>query len=613
MKKNGFTLLILLLTGLFSLFFFILSFYSANEKSLTTDEVAHIPAGFMIWKTGDFRINPEHPPLVKLWAALPLLPFSFLVPVDDADWVAGDEWHFGGYFLFSYNDANAIAMLSRFTIIILGVHLGWMVYIWGRKLFCADQNSIAPLAGLLGAVLFFTEPNLIAHSALVTYDCALAWIAFMAGYYYWVMNTEGIRWRTLALFCILMGVAPLIKVVGFFLWFLIFFHAFLAALVSRRRWIFHPGWGKKIFYDSRGRKIGAVVLSIIFSGVVFYFCVWAIYGFRYQISPGMENPPGPQCEKYLNFAPLSSPAVKGFMMFLKRHRLLPQGYLAVLGHALLEKGRFAVLLGETKIVGGFYTYFLFTTLLKTPFLHLALFLTSLGALLWEKLRLIRSKRSRFSRWRFYIHRAGIPLYLAAGFFAIITLSFVNLGHRLILMVIPLECLLAGNMMNLFLSRITRIPRLILIPGVMLLSIIPPLVSYPDYISYFNPIVRRKENAILYLTDSNVDWGQDIKPLGKYLKEHRIKKVNVSLFGTADPFYYGIKEWIDLGSWMILIPRHKKDVPDYTLPTAVSANMLMYVAKNYPEVMQTGSPVFIGGSMFLYPPYLKNDSYPAGRE
>ncbi len=46
---------------------------SANRNSITWDEDDHIYAGYMSWKHGDFGLNPEHPPLVKLVAALPLL------------------------------------------------------------------------------------------------------------------------------------------------------------------------------------------------------------------------------------------------------------------------------------------------------------------------------------------------------------------------------------------------------------------------------------------------------------------------------------------------------------------------------------------------------------
>ena len=45
-----------------------------HGESLTFDEGDHIFAGYMMWHSGDYGLNPEHPPLVKLVSTLPLLP-----------------------------------------------------------------------------------------------------------------------------------------------------------------------------------------------------------------------------------------------------------------------------------------------------------------------------------------------------------------------------------------------------------------------------------------------------------------------------------------------------------------------------------------------------------
>src|SRR5450432_4322830 len=46
--------------------------YSVRQESLTWDEGDHIFSGYMSLKHHDFGLNPEHPPLVKMVAALPL-------------------------------------------------------------------------------------------------------------------------------------------------------------------------------------------------------------------------------------------------------------------------------------------------------------------------------------------------------------------------------------------------------------------------------------------------------------------------------------------------------------------------------------------------------------
>jgi len=47
--------------------------FVVHRESLTFDEDNHIFAGYMMHKTADFGLNPEHPPLVKRFATLPLL------------------------------------------------------------------------------------------------------------------------------------------------------------------------------------------------------------------------------------------------------------------------------------------------------------------------------------------------------------------------------------------------------------------------------------------------------------------------------------------------------------------------------------------------------------
>jgi hypothetical protein len=56
-------------------------------SSPTSDETAHLAAGYSYLVAHDYRVNPEHPPLAKMFAALPLLgmrvwPAGFRDPAD---------------------------------------------------------------------------------------------------------------------------------------------------------------------------------------------------------------------------------------------------------------------------------------------------------------------------------------------------------------------------------------------------------------------------------------------------------------------------------------------------------------------------------------------------
>jgi len=50
----------------------------SRANTITWDEPDHIYSGYMSWH-GDFGLNPEHPPLVKFVATVPLLPMQLNV------------------------------------------------------------------------------------------------------------------------------------------------------------------------------------------------------------------------------------------------------------------------------------------------------------------------------------------------------------------------------------------------------------------------------------------------------------------------------------------------------------------------------------------------------
>src|SRR5215217_4194618 len=70
--KNGNNILLYIRALALLLAFGIQLSYHAIRTSATVDEPNHILAGYRHWQCGDFGINPEHPPLLKLLATGPL-------------------------------------------------------------------------------------------------------------------------------------------------------------------------------------------------------------------------------------------------------------------------------------------------------------------------------------------------------------------------------------------------------------------------------------------------------------------------------------------------------------------------------------------------------------
>ena len=125
------------LIGVMLLGAFLIMICGANQDSATMDEKAHIPAGFTYLKFKDYRLNPEHPPLAKDIAALPLMFFKINFPLNSSSWQKdiNGQWEVGDLFLYqSGNNADKIIFWARFGLIILTLICALFVYKWAKEL-----------------------------------------------------------------------------------------------------------------------------------------------------------------------------------------------------------------------------------------------------------------------------------------------------------------------------------------------------------------------------------------------------------------------------------------------------------------------------------------------
>ncbi len=147
--------------------------------SATWDEITHLPSGYTYLKTGEVALNRQHPPLVKLLCALPLLALHPHADFLDPNRVEtpGYEWIYGSDFLYR-NDADRLLFWGRLPVVALGTVLGLYVFLWASARF-------GPPGGLLALALYAFCPSFLAHTHLVTMDVGLACFATMAFYHLW--------------------------------------------------------------------------------------------------------------------------------------------------------------------------------------------------------------------------------------------------------------------------------------------------------------------------------------------------------------------------------------------------------------------------------------------
>lgn len=157
-------------------------FLALPKLSATVDEVAHLPAGYSYWVTHDFRMNPEHPPLVKLLAAIPLLVLRPQLDTADPAWSTGDQYVFGYHFLYA-NDADRLLFWGRLLATLLAALGALPVFLWARDMF-------GPASGLFAVALYAFSPNLIAHGMLITTDVPLAGFMTLALYLFWKQGSK---------------------------------------------------------------------------------------------------------------------------------------------------------------------------------------------------------------------------------------------------------------------------------------------------------------------------------------------------------------------------------------------------------------------------------------
>ena len=242
---------------------FLLPFLSMRNFSPAFDEMTHLPSGFSYLKTGEIRLNPQHPPLIKMLVAVPLLFMDLKFNAQDSHLIGPktDEWQFGRDLLFS-NGMDKLIFWGRIPIILLSVLLGWYVFKWGKELFNYK-------AGIIGLFIYAFMPNIIAHSQFVTMDLGVTAFSFIAMYYLWNFTRQSNK-QNIILSGLTLGLALGSK---FSAVLLLPIYLILLAVYVQKKYS-HSNWPAKI---SALLKIIAPIWGLAF------LVIWGLYLFPKDI------------------------------------------------------------------------------------------------------------------------------------------------------------------------------------------------------------------------------------------------------------------------------------------------------------------------------------------
>ncbi|MBI2137657.1 glycosyltransferase family 39 protein [Candidatus Woesearchaeota archaeon] len=492
---------------LLSFVFLSVSFSASN--SAVWDEPTHLSNGYYFLKTGDFSMNPSHPPLTHYLFAMPLLFTDAKLQANAGSYTNYSYVAFAHDFVFGQiSNPDRAVFTGRLFFTALGAILGFFVFLWARKLY-------GSASGLTALALYSFSPVVIAFSSLALTDITITAFYFLTVFslFYYLKNPSV---RKLLLTGLLLGLAMVSKFTALYL-----FPVIAILLIVRRRELMLPF---KVPFESKLEKKAAVWRIAVFMAVIAAIAFAVIFIFyQFQFTTLSEAVPGRFLERGYELLP----SLKGPAQFIAEKVPLPAA--AYIG-GVIEQGfissatvKESFLVGEV-YAGGKWQFHLIGFALKNtlPFL----------IILAASLLLFKRARSKISNEAFLLVPA---LFYIAAFM----LNSINSGMQHILPAMPFLFVFASKIAKIrFAKRNLNIAFAVLLAVLLAWHVYSVISMHPHELAYFNEIAG-KEDGYKYFVGANLDLGQDFRGLMRYVKENSISDLKLSYFGTNDPYYYGL--------------------------------------------------------------------------
>ncbi|MEK7537746.1 MAG: hypothetical protein AAB619_02115 [Patescibacteria group bacterium] len=497
----------------------------AWQDSQTTDEAVHLSAGRSYWQTGDYRLNPEHPALFKLWAALPLvLTPEAQLQTDTPIWRSGNQWTIGAEYLYT-SPAQArygshwLLWLGRLPMIVIWLGLVVTLAVWSWRRW-------GPWPALAVTAVIAYDPNFLGHGHLVTNDVATSFAYLGTWLILWRFINRP-SWSTLGWFSLVFAAAQLTKYSAVILWLLV---PFVLALA---RWYRRPGLTWRWWWRA--------LLALV---VVTSVATWTVYGWRVNridrdpritqlwqerqdlVSRDAVDTVPPLIQKFIAW---SDPATATGRMFERVQRFSIPGYWYWRGFFSTTShnyyGHAAYLLGQASTAGWWY-YFPVALFVKTPIL---LLVSVLSLVIINAKRFYRRLRQRaWSRLvPFDFWMLGFPPLIFLGWSMT---SHINIGVRHVFPAYVFWPLAVGSLLAVIGRRWPRVRSAVAVT-VAVLTVSVATLAWPHTIGYYNGLIGGTAQGHRYVLDSNLDWNQDIWRLRRFLDTQRFPEVHLALFGS----------------------------------------------------------------------------------
>jgi tetratricopeptide (TPR) repeat protein len=567
-----FSWLMLLLVGLGIL----RSAITTRLDGFTIDEAYHIAAGVSYVKYRDFRINPEQPPLVKLWVGSVIAPTGFHMDPLRQFSDKPDERTFTQELVFQKNDPDSIQRRARAAMFVLNGLLLICLTFAIKKTF---NEGVA-----LGALLFLViDPTVAAHWPVVMTDLPVALCSATAI----ILATRAFRdwlWSDLGLCSLFLGLALTAK------------HSAPVALLTVGAIgtcvaIWRP---VTLVDDARWRKL--LKVAAVAAGAL--AVLWGSYFFRYaEARTGHDAFNRPLADK---ISDVDTPMYHSVLAAMAATRVVPRAYLwgfADTIRAGMEGRPFPQLIfGRVYVRRGPKYFFPAMIALKLP-IGVSI-LTLLGLALFFGRRLPAD-------W-------NLPTIIILGaailFLLVLAAGATYAGIRHALPVIALLSIFAG----MFAEHATasRSKGLQAIAATAYLLAIVSAVPVMRPWEYFNELMGTR-NAYRYFSDEGVDLGQRTKELVGYYRG-----VLKPAGQIADILYFASDEELK-GRDMEYLGRDRKRDRDTLIQPVRSGTIFVGVDYLIPTAywdhpaLRAATPVARFGNLFIYQGTFQLPANPAG--
>ncbi len=496
----------------------LLAWGEARHQSATVDEFHLVPQAVTLRATDDLELGVKTPPLLKRWIGLALDPADYtLVDHRENGRPAMDGWEpwvFATRFMGRNLDrVDGMYVRARATMLPLSLFLGLVLWAWARRLG-------GPRAGLWAAGLFAFSPELIAFGSLVSLDLAVT--ALLVGTVFFLREylARGGAWRLLAsagLYGLSLSVKFAVLIVAPVLLLLA-----LPLGVARKT----------------GRRAGDVVLF----GLVALLALHATFGFREPLPTVGELPAASE-----RFQALKETLPAGLPLPAPRAWL--QG-VDLQGKDVQVSDIPSYFEGEWS-TAGWKHYYVVAWLYKTPLalIGLTVLVVVAGLLAGGRRAEARGQSSSgrdlaaggtLPAWAEWTLLLG-PFALWGGVFSLT--GKLNIGIRYVL---PCYALAIVALAALASRLRPRSPVGLAAGALFALFAVSSAAAFPHHLSYFNVLAGGRAGGYRHLADSNVDWGQELKHLARYVEDEQLGRIGLAYFGHVAPEAYGIRYFVPAG-------------------------------------------------------------------